>query len=178
MIYFETPRLRFRDWKEADIEPFSRLNADDQVMKYFPKTLSAEETNLFYNSIESEFMEYGFGRYAVEVKENNDFIGFIGFHRATFETDFTPCIEIGWRLKKEAWGKGYATEGAAACLQYGFNTLGFDEVYSFTADINEPSKKVMIKIGMSFVKMFLHPRVDEYSPLSKHVLFHIKAKQD
>ncbi|AZS14350.1 GNAT family N-acetyltransferase [Paenibacillus lutimineralis] len=173
MIYLETSRLLLRDWEENDLVPFSRLNADEQVMKYFPKTLSTEETNGFYQSIIAELKECGFGFYAVEVKENKDFIGFIGFHRATFESDFTPCIEIGWRLKKEAWGKGYATEGAAACLQYGFNNLGFNDVYSFTADVNTPSKNVMIKIGMSFIKMFHHPKVEKDSPLNKHVLFHI-----
>ncbi len=146
-------------------------------MKYFPKTLSVEETNLFYKTIKSEFQECGFGLYAVEVKENNEFIGFIGFHRAAFEADFTPCIEIGWRLKKEAWGQGYATEGAAACLDYGFNTLGLDEVYSFTADINQPSKNVMLKIGMSFVKMFRHPRIDGSNPLSEHVLFRVRKAE-
>lgn len=176
MIYLETSRLQLRDWEETDLESFSRLNADEQVMKYFPKTLSAEETNVFYKSIISEFKEYGFGLYAVEVKENKEFIGFIGFHRATLEADFTPCIEIGWRLKREAWGKGYATEGAAACLQYGFNKLGFNDVYSFTADVNNPSKKVMIKIGMSFIKIFSHPNVEKDSPLNKHVLFRIKQK--
>ncbi|MEK0313858.1 GNAT family N-acetyltransferase [Cohnella sp. 56] len=176
MIYLETSRLRLRDWEETDLAPFYRLNADEQVMKYFPKTLSAEETNGFYHSIVAEIKECGFGFYAVEVKESKEFIGFIGFHRATFDTDFTPCIEIGWRLKKEAWGKGYATEGATACLQYGFNTLGFHDIYSFTADINTPSKNVMTKIGMSFIKMFHHPKVEKNSPLSKHVLFHIKQK--
>ncbi|SEC75960.1 GNAT family N-acetyltransferase [Paenibacillus sp. GP183] len=173
MIYLETSRLQLRDWEETDLEPFSRLNADEKVMTYFPKTLSTEETNVFYKSIVSEFKECGFGLYAVEVKESKVFIGFIGFHRATFEADFTPCIEIGWRLKKEAWGKGYATEGAEACLQYGFNKLGFIDVYSFTADVNNPSKNVMIKIGMSFVKTFNHPKVEKSSPLNKHVLFHI-----
>ncbi len=176
MIYFETPRLRFRDWREADLDPFSLLNADKEVMKYFPKTLSTEETKEFYKSIESEFKECGFGLYAVEVKGNDDFIGFVGFHRATFEANFTPCIEIGWRLKKDAWGYGYATEGASACLQYGFNTLGLEEVYSFTADINEPSKRVMTKIGMSYIKTFHHPRVEKNNPLSKHVLYHVKQK--
>ncbi|MDQ8738713.1 GNAT family N-acetyltransferase [Paenibacillus sp. LHD-38] len=176
MIYLETSRLQLRDWEKTDLEPFSRLNADEQVMKYFPKTLSTEETYAFYKSVLSEFKECGFGLYAVEVKENKEFIGFIGFHRTTFEADFTPCIEIGWRLKKEAWGKGYATEGAAVCLQYGFNKLGFHDVYSFTADVNAPSKKVMIKIGMSFIKMFNHPKVEKDSPLNKHVLYHIKQK--
>ncbi len=176
MIYMETPRLRLRDWEETDLEPFRRLNADEEVMAYFPKTLSTEETNAFYKSIVSEFKECGFGLYAVEVKESKAFIGFIGFHRATFEADFTPCIEIGWRLKQEAWGKGYATEGAEACLQYGFNKLGLRDVYSFTADVNAPSKNVMIKLGMSFIKTFDHPNVEEGSPLNKHVLFHINHK--
>lgn len=177
MIYIETSRLRLRDWQESDLEPFCQLNADEQVMKFFPKTLSTEETNAFYKAIVAEFNECGFGWYAVETKENGDFIGFIGFHKATFQADFTPCIEIGWRLKKEAWGHGYATEGATACLEYGFNTLGFKEVYSFTAEINTPSKNVMQKIGMSFIKMFDHPRVESSSPLCKHVLFHMERKK-
>ncbi|MEK8131856.1 GNAT family N-acetyltransferase [Paenibacillus filicis] len=173
MIYMETARLQLRDWEETDLEPFSRLNADEEVMTYFTKTLSAEETHVFYQSIVSEFKACGYGLYAVEVKENKEFIGFIGFRRATFEADFTPCIEIGWRLKKAAWGKGYATEGAEACLQYGFNSLGFVDVYSFTADLNAPSKNVMKKIGMSFMKTFDHPKVEKGSLLYKHVLFHV-----
>lgn len=175
MIYIETSRLRLRDWKEADFEAFSQMNADEEVMKFFPKTLSKEESDAFAKAIIAEIKEYGFGLYAVEVKETNEFIGFIGFHRATFESDFTPCIEIGWRLKKEAWGKGYATEGAKACLKHGFEELDFDEIFSFTADINEPSKHVMKKIGLQFVKEFDHPRVDKDSPLLKHVLYHIQS---
>ncbi|MBS4219668.1 GNAT family N-acetyltransferase [Bacillus sp. FJAT-49711] len=174
MIYFETSRLRLRDWNETDLEPFSRINADEEVMRYFPKTLSKEETNAFFTLILSEFKECGFGLYAVEVKENKEFIGFIGFHKATFEADFTPCIEIGWRLKKEAWGKGYATEGALACLEYGLNELGFSDVYSFTADVNHSSKNVMKKIGMNYIETFKHPKINNDSPLNKHVLFHIK----
>jgi len=105
MIYLETSRLQLRDWEAEDLEPFSQLNADEQVMRYFPKTLTSEETNASYQRILVEFKEYGFGLYAVEVKETKEFIGFIGFHRATFEADFTPCIEIGWRLKKRGLGK-------------------------------------------------------------------------
>ncbi len=145
MIYVETSRLMLRDWTEADLEPFRRLNADEEVMRYFPAILSSEETNAFYEAIQAEFKECGWGLYAVEVKDSHEFIGFVGFHRATFQADFTPCIEIGWRLKKEAWGKGYATEGAAACLEYGFSEWGLHEVYSFTAEVNKPSQKVMIK---------------------------------
>ncbi|WP_404332019.1 GNAT family N-acetyltransferase [Mesobacillus maritimus] len=176
MIYLETSRLRLRDWIESDLKPFSRLNADEVVMRYFPKTLSNEETLAFYHSIIAEFKECGFGLYAVEEKENKEFIGYIGFHRALFEAEFTPCTEIGWRLKKEAWGKGYATEGAAACLHYGFKELGFSDIYSFTAEINHSSKNVMRKIGMNFMKTFNHPKVEKDSPLNKHVLYHIHRK--
>lgn len=154
--------------------PFSRMNEDEEVMEYFPNTLNVEETKAFYDRILDEFKEFGFGLYAVEEKDTNRFIGFIGFHRAAFEADFTPCVEIGWRLNKEAWGKGYASEGARACLLYGLDSLGFDEVFSFTADINEPSKKVMKKLSLSFVKTFDHPNVGSSSPLCKHVLYHIK----
>lgn len=176
MIYIETKRLVLRDWKETDLDPFCQLNADKEVMTHFPKTLSTEETNDFYRSILSEMKECGFGLYAVEEKESKEFIGFIGFHQATFEADFTPCIEIGWRLRKEAWGKGYATEGAAACLEYGFSELNFTDVFSFTAEINRPSKNVMRKIGMDFIKTFDHPQVKDDSPLKKHVLFGINKQ--
>ncbi|WP_342527317.1 GNAT family N-acetyltransferase [Chryseomicrobium sp. FSL W7-1435] len=174
MIYIETPRLKLRDWKDSDLEPFQYLNADEKVMRFFPKALSKKESDVFCQAIIAEIKECGFGLYAVEMKETKEFIGFIGFHRATFESDFTPCIEIGWRLKKEAWGKGYATEGAKACLEYGFEELGFDEIFSLTADINEPSKQVMRKIGLEFVKKFDHPRVDPKSMLRKHVLYYVQ----
>lgn len=173
MIYLETERLIFRDWTEQDLKEFRIMNKDSRVMKYFPKTLTEQETDLFYHRIQDEFSDFGYGLYAVETKINNEFIGFIGFHKATFNASFTPCIEIGWRLKYEAWGKGYATEGAKACLKYGFKTLGFDEVYSFTAKINIPSQNVMKKIGMKEVMEFNHPNVDENSPIYQHVLYYI-----
>ena len=175
MIYLETPRLKLRDWSSKDLEHFVKMNADQEVMKYFANTLSKEETHQFYQNIISELEDCGYGLYAVEVKESKEFIGFTGFHRATFEADFTPCIEIGWRLKKESWGKGYATEGAGACLEYGFKDLGFKKVVSFTAEINSPSINVMKKIGMKPVKTFQHPKVDEGSPLKRHILFQIEC---
>lgn len=123
--------------------------------------------------IVDKIKENGYGLFAVEEKETNEFLGFIGFHRATFEADFTPCIEFGWRLKKAAWGKGFATEGAAGCLQYGFTKLSFTDIYSFTAEVNTPSQNVMRKIGMKYVKDFDHPKLKQDSILKKHVLYHI-----
>jgi len=172
MLYIETARLRLRDWEEADLAPFRQLNADAQVMRYFPKILTDEETNAFAAVIRQEFAAYGFGLYAVETKTGREFIGFIGFHRATFAADFTPCVEIGWRLQRSAWGQGYATEGAKACLEYGFTHLDFTKVYSFTAKINKPSERVMQKIGLTFGQEFDHPRVDPGSPLCRHVLYY------
>ena len=173
MIYIDTKRLILRDWQEEDIENLIAMNEDADVMKYFPHTLSKKESLDFYNAIQEEFRAKGYGLYAVEVKETAEFIGFIGFHKATFPSDFTPCIEIGWRLKKSAWNQGYATEGAKACLQYGCDTLHFKQIYSFTACINTPSEKVMKNIGMHYVKNFHHPRVDMSSPLKEHVLYEL-----
>lgn len=177
MIYFETQRLIFRDWKEQDLKEFRIMNKDIRVMKYFPNTLTEQETDAFYHRIQDEFKNYGYGLYAVETKHNSEFIGFLGFHRATFKATFTPCVEIGWRLKFEAWGNGYATEGAKACLKYGFESLNFQEIYSFTAKTNFQSENVMKKIGMSKITEFKHPNVDENSPLWEHVLYYINVKE-
>ncbi|WP_041272465.1 GNAT family N-acetyltransferase [Desulfitobacterium hafniense] len=175
MIYFETPRLIFRDWKEQDLREFRMMNKDSRVMRYFPETLTEQETDSLYEMIRDE-LSLGYGAYAVETKDNHEFIGFIGFHRATFAAAFTPCVEIAWRLNYAAWGKGYATEGAKACLDYGFNTLGLDEVYSFTAKANLPSENVMKKLGMKKVMEFKHPHVAENSPLAEHVLYMCQLK--
>lgn len=176
MVYFETERLKFRNWKESDLPFLIEMGADESVMRYFPSTLTKDESISFYNRIHDEFKESGYSLYAAELKVEHDFIGFIGFHRATFEADFTPCIEITWRLRKEFWHQGYATEGAERCLEYGFNTFGFDKVYSFTAMINIPSEHVMQRIGMQKVNSFFHPNVDKENPLCEHVLYIAKRK--
>ena len=173
MIYFETQRLVFRNWVEQDLNEFRIMNKDARVMEYFTKTLTEEETDRFYNIIQDEFRNYGYGLYAVETRHDNGFIGFIGFHLANFNSQFTPCIEIGWRLKYEAWGNGFAKEGAKACLKYGLETLEFNKIYSFTSKINVQSENVMKKIGMVKVMEFEHPNIIEGSPLRKHVLYTI-----
>lgn len=172
--YIETERLILRSWEKDDLQPFEEMNANDKVMEYFPNLLSKDESIDLYNRIRSEFEEFGYGAYAVETKEDQRFIGYVGFHKATFVSDFTPCIEIAWRLRDTAWGKGYATEAAKACLDYGFKVLGFDEIYSFTAVINKRSERIMQKIGMKKINEFDHPNVSKDSPLCKHVLYKIK----
>lgn len=176
---FETERLGFRQWKEEDKIPFAKMNANTKVMKYFPNILSREQSDEFVDKITNHFIEHGYGLWAVEIKITQEFIGFIGFYNATFESYFTPCVEIGWRLDYKYWNKGYATEGAKACLKYGFNIIGLNDIYSFTSQLNEPSINVMKKIGLIEQGAFNHPKVEKDNPLKSHVLYKIdKARYD
>ncbi len=136
--------------------------------------MTEEETMAFYCRIRKEFEEYGYGLYAVECKETQNFLGYVGFHNIAFESDFTPGVEIGWRLCRDAWGKGYATEAASACLDYASDNLPFKTVYSFTAIPNKRSERVMQKIGMHFEKEFDHPLVEQGHWLCRHILYKIE----
>jgi ribosomal-protein-alanine N-acetyltransferase len=171
--YFETKRLYFRNWKESDKPVFAEMNADPDVMKYFVNSLNIAQSNAFAERIQKQINEKKYGLWAVELKENKQFIGFIGYNYTDFPSDFTPCIEIGWRLHKAFWDNGYATEGAKACLNYGFNVLNLNEIYSFTSFINKKSQKIMQKIGMKKVKEFNHPNVPDTNVLNRHVLYRI-----
>jgi ribosomal-protein-alanine N-acetyltransferase len=171
-----TERLGLREWVEADIKPFAALNADADVMRYFPAILSYDQTDETVKRIRLQFKTHGYGLYAVEKKDTKEFIGFTGFSIPSFESFFTPCVEIGWRFKKEAWGKGYATEAARSCLAYGFEKLNLDKIVSFTAVINTPSENVMKRTGMNKTGEFNHPKIDMDSPLCRHVLYEIHKK--
>lgn len=168
--YFETLRLGFRNWRKTDAIPFARMNADPDVMQFFPARWSAEQTQEKMDSYQSEIGDKGYGLWAVEVKHAREFIGFIGFHEATFASHFTPCIEIGWRLDKRYWNFGYATEGAKGCLVRG-KVLGLKEIYSFTSALNARSERVMQKIGMIKIGEFQHPKIENDHPLKTHVLY-------
>ncbi|MEO7310461.1 MAG: GNAT family N-acetyltransferase [Chitinophagaceae bacterium] len=169
-----TERLLLRPWAEADTVPFTKMNSDPEVMKYFPKTLTADETIAILQRIRQHFVTNGFGLFVVANKLTDAFLGFTGFSIPKFDTFFTPCVEIGWRFKKEAWGQGFATEAAAACMKYGFEQLQFDKIVSFTAAINLPSQKVMQRIGMVYVCDFEHPNLPADSNLCKHVLYSLE----
>lgn len=170
---FESQRLGFRRWREEDRPLFASMNANDKVMKYFPNKLNRQQSDSFIDNIKKHFSECGYGLWVVEVKDTKEFIGFIGFYTATFEAYFTPCVEIGWRLDHKYWNKGYATEGANACLKYGFEALGLEVVYSFTAKTNTPSSNVMKKIGLNKEDEFYHPKLSKEDPLCLHVLYKV-----
>lgn len=171
MVYLETPRLLLRSWKKEDIKLFAEMNRDSDVMRFFLNPLTEEESFDFYSRIQDEFIQYGYGLYAVEKKEDSAFIGYIGFHNISFDVDFAPGVEIGWRISYKNWNKGYATEAAKACLLYAKEHLPFKTVWSFTSIPNKVSERVMQKIGMEKVGEFLHPKVPDRHPLREHVLY-------
>ncbi len=166
-----TPRLKLRAWKEEDKEPFFKLNSDPRVMEFMPKLLSKQESDNFFERINLGFKKHGYSFFAVELIENKRFIGLIGLSIPKFESFFTPCVEIAWRLAYNYWGKGYATEGAKASLDYGFNELNLSEIVSFTVPQNLRSRQVMQRIGMTFINEFEHPSLPEGHCLKKHVLY-------
>ncbi len=172
-IYMETERLILRSWKYEDRKPFAEMNGNGNVMRYFPATLSADESDAFADRIDAEFKETGFGLYAVEIKQSGDFIGYVGFHRFTFDTPFSPGWEIGWRISDIFWHKGYATEAAKACLEYARERHFCDKLYSFTAIANIPSENVMKRIGMMYEGIFMHPALPDGHWLKEHRLYSI-----
>jgi ribosomal-protein-alanine N-acetyltransferase len=168
-----TERLGLRNWLKTDIEPFAEMNMDADVMRFFPETLTFKETTEVVERIHLHFEKNSFGLFAVENKATAEFIGFTGFAIPRFESFFTPCIEIGWRYKKDYWGQGLATEAARACVDYGFKILQFEKIVSFTSVVNVNSEKVMRRIGMSYVSSFDHPNIPGNSVLCKHVVYEI-----
>jgi RimJ/RimL family protein N-acetyltransferase len=172
-IYLETPRLILRDWQPSDHEPYIALNADPEVMEFFPSVMTREQTMAQISRITGFIAENGYGLFAVERKDDHRFIGFAGLNYVTFESHFTPCTEIGWRLDKADWGHGFATEAAEACLGFGFGKLNLGEIYSFTSIHNTRSENVMKKIGMKRTGTFDHPLIPGGSMLKEHVLYKI-----
>lgn len=177
MAVLETSRLILRRWKSSDREPFARMNADPRVMEYFPATLSRAESDALIDRIEKQLAGRGFSFYAAELRDTGDFIGFIGLSVPSFETHFTPCVEIGWRIAFEHWGRGLATEGAREVLRHGFEDLRLPGIVSFTVPANHRSRRVMEKLGMTLDRDgdFDHPGVAAGHPLRRHVLYRAKA---
>ena len=175
----ETERLLLRRWRVSDREPFAAINADPGVMQFFPDVLTREESDELIDRIESHFENHGFGLYAVEVKQDHTFVGFMGLHVATFQAHFTPAVEIGWRIAASHWNKGIATEGSKEVVHFAFNRLRLDNLVSFTAPENTASRRVMEKLGMTHnpADDFDHPRLPEGHRLRHHVLYRLANPQ-
>ncbi|MES0884788.1 GNAT family N-acetyltransferase [Roseibium sp. SCP14] len=171
----ETERLLLRGWREGDIEPFSEICSDPEVMRYFPEPLTRQKTEKLIAMGRGCFKAHGAFYSPVEVKATGEFIGFVGLdvHADRTSLPAAPCIDIGWRLKRSAWGKGYASEAATAWLRFGFETKCYDEIVSFTPAINEASQKVMTRLGMTRnpEEDFDHPYFSKGHKLASHRLY-------
>jgi RimJ/RimL family protein N-acetyltransferase len=168
-----TERLWLRQWKQKDLKPFATMSLDEHVMEYFPSTLDTKESEAMALKCQGLIQERGWGFWAVELKANQQFIGFIGLHIPSAALPFSPCVEVGWRLARPYWGQGYATEGAKASLHFGFSNLGLMEIVAFTSVLNTKSMNVMRKLGMQRAELFNHPDISPDHRLFPHVLYRL-----
>jgi RimJ/RimL family protein N-acetyltransferase len=174
-----TTRLRLRTWRDSDLPAYAALNADPQVMEHMPSLLDRAASDASAASIREHFAQHGFGLWAVEAPDVAGFIGFVGLAVPGFEAHFTPCVEIGWRLAQAHWGRGYATEAAAAAADFAFDRAGLAEIVSFTVPANRRSRAVMERLGMTHdaAEDFDHPRLPEAHPLRRHVLYRLRRER-
>jgi len=170
---FKSERLGFRNWIHEDFDEFAKLNSDEEVMEFFPNTLTTDEVKVLFKKLKSHFSENGFTYYATDILATSEFIGMIGLASQQYKSKYTPAIDIGWRLKRKAWGKGFATEGAKRCLAYGFNNLGIKKIISVCTTNNTKSEHVMKKIGMYKKGEFNHPELSKHPELEKHLCYEI-----
>jgi RimJ/RimL family protein N-acetyltransferase len=171
-----TSRLVLRQWRDSDLAPFAELNADPEVMLHYPSTLTRAQSDAWVVGARALIASRGWGLWAVEVVDGAPFIGFVGLSQPRFEAHFTPAVEIGWRLAREHWGRGYATEGARAAIAFAFEELGLEEIVSFTTVANDRSRRVMERVGMTHdpADDFDHPLLAPGDPLRPHVLYRLR----
>jgi RimJ/RimL family protein N-acetyltransferase len=170
-----TERLILRPWREEDRVEFASMSADPRVMEFMPGLLTRTQSDAVMERVREHWRKHDCGWWALEIRGGARFIGFAGLWKPTFSAHFTPCVEIGWRLAAEHWGKGYATEAARASLAYGFNHLAMNEIVSFTTVSNQRSRRVMKRLGMSHdaSDSFEHPALTAGHPLRTHVLYRL-----
>ncbi|MGA0127520.1 MAG: GNAT family N-acetyltransferase, partial [bacterium] len=163
------------DFSASNLPDLAKMNADPEVMRYFPATLNSEESVALLQRITEHQRINGYSLFSLHLKESDAFVGWCGLMVVPFEAHFTPAVEIGWRLNKIFWGKGLATEAAEAVLRLGFLELGLSEIVSFTAELNQPSIRVMQKIGMQSEPKdaFDHPKLPTNHPLQRHILYRL-----
>ena len=173
----ETSRLIMRQWQSPDYVEFARMNADPDVMRYFPSLLSRQESDALTDKLAKHIEENGWGFWVTETKADRKFIGLVGLNPVD-DLPVPSCIEVGWRLDKPFWGNGFATEAATAALHFSFSMLTQDRVAAFTAIANSNSRNVMSRLGMVDThRNFMHPRVPEHSGLQEHVHYEINRER-
>ncbi|KZK80954.1 hypothetical protein PsW64_02635 [Pseudovibrio sp. W64] len=177
----ETERLVLRKWEVRDLEGLVQMNADPLVMEFFPAVMSQQDSERMFERLIVKQVKYGFGTPVVEERASGRFLGLCGLGIPTYPEPlpFDPCVEIGWRLLPDAWGRGIAQEASHVWLRFGFETLCLNEVVSFTSAVNRRSEKVMQKLGMvrGASEDFDHPLIEEGHPLRRHVLYRLSKEK-
>jgi RimJ/RimL family protein N-acetyltransferase len=175
----ETPRLHLRAWTDDDLPAFATMNADPEVMRHFPEALSRDKSDRLAKCIRDNMTKHGWGLWAVEVKTGPKFAGFVGLAIPSFKAAFMPAVEVGWRLSRDCWGRGFATEGAQAAVAFAFGRLNLGELVSFTVTATERSRAVMERLAMSHKPAddFDHPLIAAGNPLRRHVLYRLTQKR-
>jgi len=174
-ILITTERLGLRPWKADDLVPFAEMNADPEVRRFFPRVLTREQSDAEVQHAQSIYARDGFCMFAAELRSTGEFAGFIGLQTMSFAIPWLdqPAVEIGWRLRREHWGKGLATEGAREVVRFAFETAALRQIVAITVPANVRSRRVMERIGMKHASRldFDHPRLPEGHPLRAHVLY-------
>lgn len=169
-----TDRLILREWRDSDLPSLYQMVSDPDVMEFFPSVLSEIEAQDFLKTIQDKMHQYSWGMWACELKSTQEVIGFVGLNIPQDDFDFNPCVEIGWRLRKEFWHQGLAQEAAREALKFGFTELNLYKIVAFTTVTNIPSQALMQRLNMiKNEKHFNHPRLAEDHPLAEHVLYEL-----
>jgi RimJ/RimL family protein N-acetyltransferase len=171
-----TQRALLRQWKDSDLDAWAAMNADPEVRRHFPGTLTRDDALAEATRIRDALAQRGWGAWALEVPGAWPFAGFVGLIVPAWSSHFTPAVEIGWRLPRPAWGQGYASEAAAAAATFAFDALALDELVAITLPANQASRRVMERIGMVHDEGgdFAHPRLPADHPMSRHVLYRLR----
>ncbi|MEM7269424.1 MAG: GNAT family N-acetyltransferase [Pseudomonadota bacterium] len=166
-----------RPFEDRDLDAWAAINADAEVMRYFPKTMTRGESAVWLEKVAEKMARDGIGFAAMEL--SGECIGMCGLSKPGFEAPHTPCVEIGWRLAPAHWGKGLVTEAAREWLRYGFEDYGLSEILSFASPANTNSTAVMERLGMTHDQdgTFMHPDLPEGSPLNPMVLYRLTREE-
>ena len=178
-VIVSTDRLLIHEWRAEDRAPFAALNGDPEVMQHFPSTLTRAESDAAVDALQDRFVRDGLCFWPVS-ERGGPFVGMVGLQVVDFDVPgLEGSVEIGWRLLRPYWGRGYATEAARGCLEHGFVAHGLDEIVAFTTHGNHASRRVMERLGMVRDPQgdFDHPRVAIGDPLRPHVLYRARSAQ-
>lgn len=169
-----TRRLLMRRWRGSDRGPFAAMNADPEVMRHFPSCLSRVSSDALVDRMEAHFEAHGFGLWALELRGTGEFIGFTGLNPMPDGIPGGGGTEVGWRLARHAWGRGYATEAARVAVDLSFGPLRLPDLWSMTAVVNRPSQAVMRRVGMTRHAFFGHPALPCDHRLYEQVVYHLR----